>query len=239
MKESLFNLLLPITKDSKKYNVFFNTLYGSATLVDDNFALKNIKQQDKQTIQILQTNKHFIEDEINELDLIRSQNKLQRFNERTLELTILPTMNCNLYCQYCYENRKNITMTDSNIQTIYKFIKNKIHHINALSILWFGGEPLLATRQIENLSKKIISLTSKHNVRFRNSIITNGTLLSDEICKKLIRCAIKDVQITLDGPPTIHNKRKPMLDGQGSFDLIFKHLCSATSYFKALSPKGI
>lgn len=233
MKESNYNFRITINKNGKKHVILYNGLYGSAALIPKNSKFKNIKNKNSEITKLLQENKYLIEDDVNEIDLIKSQNKLQRFNERTLELTILPTMWCNLNCQYCYETRKEESMSKDDISTIYCYIKNKIiqQKIKTLSILWFGGEPLLEIEKIKNLSKKILPLIKKNEIQFKNSIITNGTLLTKPISKALLACGIKYVQITLDGPPEIHDKRKPLIGGVGSFKIIFNNLLNAVNYF--------
>lgn len=229
MKKSNYNFSFTINKKNKKYTILFNSLYGSITLLP-----KSLQESfgDKKIIETLRKNRHLIDDNINEIDLIRSQNKLQRFNERTLELTILSTLWCNLNCIYCYEgNKKKKTMSDEDIEAIYNYICTKIKKINALSLLWFGGEPLLEIEKIRRLSKKLILLTQKNNVKFCNSIITNATLLDENNRKALSESGIKNMQVTLDGPPEVHDRRKPTLNGSGTFDTILNNLMYAVKQF--------
>jgi len=228
MKESNYNLIIR-TKNRNK--VIYNTLYGSVTLVPKSFSFTNLKKLKPEVKNLLMLNKHLIPDEINELDLIRSQNRLQRFNKETLELTILPTLWCNLNCQYCYENKRKEEMTTRDIAAICNFVEAKSSNVNTISILWFGGEPLLRVDIIETISKKVSALAKRKKINFKNSIITNGTLLNEKTRDRLAKIGIKYVQITLDGPPEIHDKRKPFINGGATFKLILDNILKAIDYF--------
>ncbi len=50
-----------------------------------------------------------------------------------------------------------------------------------------------------------------------SSLITNGTLLTEGIFNELMRYNLQSIQVTIDGPPEIHNKRRPMKGGGPSF----------------------
>ena len=231
MKWSNFNFLFTVTKNKERNLILYNSLYGSAILLPKRLKLRNLRDESPETVKLLESNNFLIDDNINEIDLIKSQNKLQRFNERTLELTILPTMWCNLRCVYCYENKRKETMTDDDINTIYTYIRNKAKQINSLSLLWFGGEPLLQVGKIKALSKRLIQLARRNKIQFKNSIITNGVLLNNTVCRTLFACGIKYVQITLDGSPKVHDRRRPTTNGKGTFKLIFDNLLNAINYF--------
>ena len=64
---------------------------------------------------------------------------------------------------------------------------------------WYGGEPLLAISPIERLTKKFKKICKRFNIEYSASIITNGYLLTEDVCNKLLDLDITDAQITLDG----------------------------------------
>ena len=57
-----------------------------------------------------------------------------------------------------------------------------------------------------------------------NEIITNGFLFTHEAIKVLVDIGVTGVQITLDGLKDIHDRRRPQVNGQGSFDKIIENL---------------
>lgn len=52
------------------------------------------------------------------------------------------------------------------------------------------------------------------------SLVTNGSLLTEEIVSGLLNYNCKFVQITLDGPEYIHNCRRVAKDGSGTFQKV-------------------
>lgn len=77
------------------------------------------------------------------------------FCNKVLTLVVAPTMNCNLGCKYCFEgsHKKPGVMTEKTEDKIVDFVKSQ--KPQALSITWFGGEPLLAFNRILSLAKKL------------------------------------------------------------------------------------
>ena len=231
MKPSKYNYQVKITKDNEEYSAIYNTLYGSVLLLNSDIDISNLESIDDESRKLLTKSKFLIPDDLSEIDLIRSQNKIQRFNNLTLELTILPTRWCNLNCQYCFEDRKNINMSNEDIEAIYSLVLKSINNLNCISLLWFGGEPLLEIDKLNNLSRRIKNLAEEKNVEFKNSIITNGTLLTDNNCSQLLKSGIKYMQITLDGPPDVHNKRKPTIKGKNTFNQILNSIITCSKHF--------
>lgn len=69
--------------------------------------------------------------------------QMDAYSQNVLSLTILPTLNCNCACFYCFEKDKTAAMmTDEVIDNLIAFINQ---HVNAktLNLTWYGGEPLL------------------------------------------------------------------------------------------------
>lgn len=98
------------------------------------------------------------------------------------------------------------------------FIDQKLNSLKSLNIQWFGGEPLLRIDIIERLSRGIEHLCRDHDASFNpSSIITNGYLLSVENAVRLKDANIKKVQVTLDGTADIHDQRRKLINGTGTF----------------------
>lgn len=108
---------------------------------------------------------------------------MNRLNVRTLILEL--TRECNLSCKHCFrgESEKNYMNPD----LLNKIFKNTAR-INTL--LLTGGEPLLAINQLRRL--RDIIMTDRTNIS-DIIIVTNGTVLNDEIIKIL-----KDISTRAD-----------------------------------------
>jgi len=103
-----------------------------------------------------------------------------------------------------------------------------------LSINWFGGEPLLKTELLKKLSLKFMDMCNKKNCTYKASITTNGYLLSSKNITLLKEINVDDIQVTLDGPPDIHNLRRPLTNGAGTFETILNNLNKAAGEFKTI-----
>lgn len=120
--------------------------------------------------------------------------------------TILPTTACNARCVYCYEaGIKYVTMSDEILDQTIEFIKKTRNPNKTVSFGWFGGEPLMGVKMID----KICAEMRKAEIPFNSTMISNGSLITEEIIKKM--CAdwnLKRIQITLDGLEEQYNARK-------------------------------
>jgi len=149
-------------------------------------------------------------------------------NPKSLSLTIAPTLQCNFRCQYCFEDNRNESMPVRIQNRLLEFAREKLPEDGSLNVTWFGGEPLLAMETIEFLHRNLQAICMERNGKYNvNSMITNGYLLSGEVAERLQAMNITSVQITLDGPPEIHDRRRPLADGSGTFAAIVKNMKAA------------
>jgi len=71
---------------------------------------------------------------------------------------------------------------------LFDFVKKSLLENNCkyLSIMWYGGEPLLHKNVIYDLSEKFTSFCIKNSIAYSAAIVTNGFLLDSETAKKII-----------------------------------------------------
>ncbi len=154
-----------------------------------------------------------------ELSTIQN-NMINDLKDKTLyHIIINPTLDCNLSCWYCYENKIPHSMMSKNVENgickhiveHYKFCPFKI-----LKLSFFGGEPFLYPNTILNIVSFAKEFCLKNSVVLILDFTTNGTLLSESILN-----SIKDYpcifQITLDGNKAKHNKIKYSKDISDTF----------------------
>ncbi len=65
-----------------------------------------------------------------------------------------------------------------------KLLHNK--NYKALSVTWYGAEPLLGLKQIKDLTPKLLDLALKYNLKYTHDMITNGLLLKEKVFKELV-----------------------------------------------------
>lgn len=143
-----------------------------------------------------------------------------RYNSSDMALTILPTRGCNFKCIYCYEqDRPNISMSEQTENAIVRFVKSNAN-LKRLSVVWYGGEPLLNFDSIIRLTKKFQQL----DIEYSAKIVSNGYLLTKEKAEKMKELSIRNIQITFDGSEQMHNQRRALLGGQPTYRAIMENL---------------
>lgn len=103
-------------------------------------------------------------------------------NKNQINLIIQVTTECNLRCLHCYEADGGFPrqrMTPSILRKL--FYKLSLEY-KRVSICWFGGEPLIGG--LDFFKEALRLEREKHfecGMEFRNSIQSNGVLLTDEM----------------------------------------------------------
>jgi len=224
-KQSIYNL---IYEDDNKYYIFNSLSCALSEIIIDLYeAIKNNNLDNiviNQYIDQLIKGGYLIDQKMNEINLITYKISQQKMENR-LSLTIVPTLSCNCYCSYCYELHNNDFMDYDVYQSIQNYIlKNFLDmKIDSVSITWYGGEPLLAKKDIlsfyENLSKYI------NKNKIRTSIITNGVLLDRVFLSNLLNyTVIKFIQVTLDGSEKKHNEKRYLSNKEGTYNIIIENI---------------
>jgi uncharacterized protein len=141
-----------------------------------------------------------------------------------LDLTLLASEDCNFRCIYCYEKFARGTMIPEVRRGVKTYVKSRLPRLRALTIGWFGGEPLYGFAAIEDLAPFFLEAAQERSLAFSSHMTTNGYLLTPEVAKRLLSWRINQFQITLDGPPTCHDHSRPSRDGGKTFDIILANL---------------
>lgn len=160
-----------------------------------------------------------VEAEADEDRAARDAHHDARRDHSTLLLTISPTVACNLACGYCFESEHPVRYFDDDDERhVLRLVKERLRHgAQHVEVTWFGGEPLLARGTIESLSRRMIQACSFAGATYAASAVTNGTLIDDTVAAMLARSRVSRVQITVDGPPDVHDQLRPAASGGGSF----------------------
>jgi uncharacterized protein len=119
---------------------------------------------------------------------------------------------CNLCCKYCFYTEKealfpkgeNYRMSD---EILNAYIRNNLA-LNStapeIPFVWQGGEPTLSGIDFFRKVVRVQKACAGHQ-QIKNSLQTNGTMLTDEWCAFLKEHNFM-VGISLDGPENIHDR---------------------------------
>ncbi len=152
----------------------------------------------------------------------RYHRQVSCFETSKLGLTICPTLRCNFRCPYCFElSQQDCRFMSADTQErLISWIKDH-KNICALSVAWYGGEPLLAFDIICALTERFQALGLAYE---KASLVTNGYLLDMEKIRRLNDLNIDFIQITLDGPPEMHDTRRVLAGGSPTFARIIENV---------------
>ncbi|AXE30014.1 hypothetical protein DK842_08975 [Chromobacterium phragmitis] len=148
----------------------------------------------------------------------------------TLSLTLQPTANCQLGCVYCGQQHVKKNLDDDTSARIVARIMGTLRRkpYAKLAINWYGGEPILALKQIEDISGRLIKQCGQAGIHFFASMVSNGLSLKPDVYLRLQRHRVNSFQITLDGIGQAHDLMRPVKAGGGSFDIILQNLVDVT-----------
>jgi uncharacterized protein len=173
-------------------------------------------------------NGFLVEETLDELSALEHTSHTDRDAGQCLSLTVAPTLACNFACDYCFESHSATHMTRETEQALLDFTGRQLTDKNSLLITWFGGEPTLCLAAIERLQNGFSALATRYKVTLDPaSIITNGYLLNRPTALRLRNLGITTAQVTLDGPRELHDTRRKLRNGRGTFDRIIDNIAQS------------
>lgn len=146
------------------------------------------------------------------------------FENTHLDLSICPTLSCNFRCPYCFENtqQSTVVMNPETVDRLIAFVKS-YEHVRSVSITWYGGEPTInrAFDVVCEITRRIKEI----DIEFKEAgLVTNAYLLGKDKINQLNDLNIKTVQITIDGPQEVHDKRRILASGRPTFQRIMDNI---------------
>jgi len=166
----------------------------------------------------------FIIEKINSAPITNIYTSLDSQNKKYVSVVLPISARCNLNCPYCFAktdkgyNFQNFTT--QSIDKIAEFLIKNNKENEHLTIIFFGGEPLLNMEIIKYTVALFKTKYPKQSINY--SITTNGTILNDDIIKFL-----KDnrfsILLSIDGPNNEFNLRK-YKNGKSSFSKVLENI---------------
>ncbi len=140
--------------------------------------------------------------------------------------TIVVTYDCNLRCPYCYEVWVKKPETMNTVINEYKVDKafEALEYLNKdcnreKPLVITGGEPLM--KKNKDIVTHILEKGSDLGYTF--TIFTNGVELNNFL-SNLSSIPLDHIKITIDGPSHLHDRRRVLKKGKGSFNIITKNI---------------
>jgi uncharacterized protein len=133
-----------------------------------------------------------------------------------VQLFYVPGYACNFSCTYCYQDRyDNPPLADAAavLEAFFRYVDTSFPGRRKY-VTVFGGEPLLQAPASRDAMERLVAGTRERGLDL--AVVTNGYHLAEYV--PLLRQAkVREVQVTLDGVQAIHDQRRYLSGGQGTF----------------------
>lgn len=227
-KLSQFVLMVPLDQGNSSF-VLKNTLSGDVIKVtpEHKKLLESLPEVSEEDLGVWQHDENIFTDTGMTIRTEEDENNkfLERMRTRreidVLATYLVTTLGCNLACSYCFE--KDVLNSDRMQEDLYSSVlrwyqrKLELERFKRAIIVLYGGKPLADQRGLRYFVPELNNLGQELNKPVEFELITNGVLLSRDIVGFLIQHNLRQVQITLDGPPVIHDSLRCMRGGQSTF----------------------
>ena len=251
-KKLEFSKYILVARDKSNNILLYNTLHMTYVFVEESnyndlLILYNDIQQNKinlfdPNLKILHENKMVIfpeDSREDEMNLLKERYENTINTNDSLDLILLPTEKCNFRCIYCYEDFVNGKMSQKVISKTKEMIDTLLPYYKRLHISWFGGEPLLALDVIKNISNYALGKCKMLKKPYYSYITTNGYFLTLNVVRELLKLHIMKFQVTIDGCQEIHDKKRKLINGNGTYSVIIKNLIDIRDNIKTHTIKII
>lgn len=182
--------------------------------------------EDGAVVDALTEHGFLIQDDDDEIQTVLRRLQLGINDPNRLDVFILPNMKCNFACPYCFEEHRASQMSDEVMENLLSWFEQTIPNFKVVLLSWFGGEPLLSFKRLVEIQQAVGEMCDRAGVACSAHITTNGYLLTPERAAELTASGVHSYQITMDGPPEIHNKGRVLKGPGDSFDRVFENLCA-------------
>jgi uncharacterized protein len=143
-----------------------------------------------------------------------------------IQIFYVPTYTCNFNCTYCYQEgygNQQFGNADVVTKAFFDYLDTEFAGRHKY-VTVFGGEPLLPDAVTRKKIELIVEEANKRDLSL--AFVTNAYALESYI-PLLKTASIREIQITLDGPAEIHNKRRMLHGGGGTFEEVVSGINAA------------
>jgi uncharacterized protein len=213
--------------DSENFFIV-NLLSGNADILNRHDAekltnLKNgIQVADKAFIEEVTLKGYLVdEEEERKLYLRKYLDFIDERERDEIQIFFVTNYSCNFACSYCYQDQYENPAMGLNTEIIDAFLRYVQTEFAGRKkyITVFGGEPLLNNSKQKSLISYLFQKASDSGLEI--CVVTNGYHL-EEYMDLFSMVKIREIQVTLDGTESIHDKRRFLKSGKGTYSKILR-----------------
>lgn len=153
----------------------------------------------------------------NEIVALAEENQLLENNRKALRFVFQPSGFCQMECGYCGQDHVNEKSHRNVIRDSVSFLDRMIgsRNIELLELGFFGAEAMTGFPEIQLFCDLLKPTLSKYSCRVMSKLVTNGlSVTPSRIAFLKGNAGLASVEVTLDGPPGIHEQSRPMRGGK-------------------------
>ncbi len=207
------------------HSLFLNKLKVNKKVIEILDNIENEIPMDGLPLDLLIEGKFIIPKNFDEEIYIKKMNERREFKPHFRILYLNITTECNFDCKYCFEKEiKPSKITDMTPEIgkravkIFSQVKDK--NSKSYKITFYGGEPLCNYETLKSVTKyaeKLKSVGQFNKKPLTISIVTNGSLITDEI-GRFFKDNNIDVVISLDGNKDVNDKMRIYKNNEGTWE---------------------
>ena len=139
-------------------------------------------------------------------------------------LSLAVAQKCNLGCTYCYADGGSFggpaaNMPEATALASVDLLLSQSEAGDRVNLAFLGGEPLLNRAVLRAATERAYVLAAERGIDATFSITTNGTRLTADDGDFFETYGFA-VTVSVDGIGPVHDRLRPFLGGQGSFDRV-------------------
>lgn len=178
---------------------------------------------------VLKEKGFILDNDVDEVDALLKRWHDAESSRKSYSIIVLPTLDCNCRCWYCYEQHNAGTnMTPQTVELIKKHIdlKTSDTELKYFHLSFFGGEPLMGYHTVVMpLLKYAKEICQNRSIGYGAHFTTNASLLTDKMISEMKELNIPiGFQITLDGNRKSHDSIRCTKTGKPTFDTIVANI---------------
>lgn len=229
MKTSIYNHIFDTQEGTFAFNSITDSFISISEEIKKRLIAGNVDTIKGEARDILLERHFIVPDEENELQTLMDEYE-KAIDSNVYHLTLLPTLDCNVNCWYCFENQQKGSrlhpVISNSIVAHIKYLLANRPHIEIFVVTLFGGEPLLYFKEeLYPLLMEMKQLLSVNNKTAKFFFVTNGVCLTlDNIL--LLKDLEPNFQISIDGYKQKHDTVKKIKGREGisSYDLVMENI---------------
>ena len=230
MQLSAFNVYVekfPVVGETLVYNTFS----GGSVVLDDGYLarLREAPAEGELDPELADTELGIlVESRESEERAFHSWLRSIKEDASTVSSLVSTSYACNLACSYCLQEEimNGQTMTVATADATAAFLAERVRTIRPekVEIVFIGGEPLLHPHLVERIARGVRPAAEEVGARFGIQLITNGTLMTPDVVRRLVDAGLNYVQVTIDGDECSHGLTRMDKKGGNTFGTTWQNV---------------